>query len=741
MNNPKAWYKILGSIYRCCGMIVRKENCFQNILTGRALHYAIPKVIVLFIQLCIPSVVFGEPLENHSKQMPQAQASEAISLPVQEGQNQGLSKYFTMSLEDLAKVQIIGSTLTEQALKTVPSAVTVFTHEQIKRMGLDSLDELMNLVPGFQSYRSSQTSMSFAFSSRGRRIGNPVSEIMILVDNQLVNEPRTSGSALFVTNCPLMHIERIEFIRGPGAAVYGSNAMMGVVNIVTRTDVNELSVGYGSFNRRQAYLLASQQIGDVKMDLFGRIDADDGDDYLVQDTFGPDRIYTDDPRKRANLNAKIRWHDTYLNLQYNQLEAENFYEQSGISNGFNQRSVELGSISLQQDFNWLSVSSSVWISYFLSNANSTAQFAAPGVLAGISNPASNDALFVDVDFTDYSETRFKWHNDWHINDQSSLQFGIELRHIDVPETIVKNNFDLGDLANRNFPIRYYGSLLATTAVQAESNRDIVGLYSQYQRLLFEKTSLILGLRYDKFSSIGSQLSPRLGLVQELSDHHSLKLLYGEAFRAPSENELNLTNTPDFLGNPDLKPEIVKTWELIWMGQWSHTNISLGYFENHFKDSIAQTATGTGALQYNNVYQDPAKGLEFELSHELNEHWLLRATYTYISDKPELSFREAEQLTSLMVNFQQGKWNANLIATWCDEREMLTGGSGTSRISLNDYWQLFGKVNYNFNHNWRGFVQVKNMSDEDYLTPASSSKLTEGIPNRGREIMVGVIWHF
>ncbi|NIQ15888.1 MAG: TonB-dependent receptor plug domain-containing protein, partial [Candidatus Dadabacteria bacterium] len=62
-------------------------------------------------------------------------------------------------------------------LKTVPSAVTVFTHDEIKRMGLDSLDELMNLVPGFQSYRTSSLSLHPSLSSRGRRIGFTASEI------------------------------------------------------------------------------------------------------------------------------------------------------------------------------------------------------------------------------------------------------------------------------------------------------------------------------------------------------------------------------------------------------------------------------------------------------------------------------------------------------------------------------------------------------------------------------------
>lgn len=66
---------------------------------------------------------------------------------------------FTISLDELMQIEITGSTLTPKSLRTVPSAVTIFTHQEIKRMGLDSLDELMNLVPGFQSYRTSISSL------------------------------------------------------------------------------------------------------------------------------------------------------------------------------------------------------------------------------------------------------------------------------------------------------------------------------------------------------------------------------------------------------------------------------------------------------------------------------------------------------------------------------------------------------------------------------------------------------
>jgi outer membrane receptor protein involved in Fe transport len=147
------------------------------------------------------------------------------------------------------------------------------------------------------------------------------------------------------------------------------------------------------------------------------------------------------------------------------------------------------------------------------------------------------------------------------------------------------------------------------------------------------------------------------------------------------------------------------------------------------------------LQYQNKDQDPSKGIELELTQEWNQHWLMRATYTNIYENNDLSYREADQLFSLMVNYEQGKWNANLIATYHNEREMATGGSDSYRIKLDSDWQLFGKLRYLFKSDLQGFIQVKNLLDEEHLTPASNAILTEGVSNRGREILIGMTWQF
>lgn len=408
---------------------------------------------------------------------------------------QSEDELFSMTLDELLKVKVTGSTLTEENIFSVPAAVTIYSRQEIERMGLDYLNELANLVPGFQSYRTGGTPLESPMSSRGRRISVVAAEILVMVDGRRVDGPRSSGMAIVVPKFPLKLIERVEFIRGPGAAIYGSNAMMGVINIITGSERNQVGFSYGSFNRRNLDVLASKKFDEVQLEFFAQFNTDDGEDYNVNDTFSLTSIETSDPRELINGYLKLNWQDSEINLWHYQFDAEDFYELDNVSNGFNQRHGRLSGLSFKQSFSWRDVKSWIRTDFKESRVNLSAQFTPPGFLAPISLPSSNETLLVNAEFDDYTETSAQWHNDLAIEKNSNFQFGLELRYIDAPEAVTRNNFDLSDLANGNLPIRYYGELVPTTPVQTGSKRDILGLYVQYLNQFTSSTELTLGLRY------------------------------------------------------------------------------------------------------------------------------------------------------------------------------------------------------------------------------------------------------
>ncbi|MCG8535186.1 MAG: Plug domain-containing protein, partial [Pseudomonadales bacterium] len=149
----------------------------------------------------------------------------------------------SLSLQELMELEITSSTLTAKNVKSVPASVSVFTKEQFMRMGADYLHELINFVPGFQSFRQGENSVQHYYSARGHRSSTASREVLILIDGMRMN--REFDNVFSVPMLSLHNVEKIEFIRGPGSAIYGSNAFMGVINITTQKNQNRIHTAFG----------------------------------------------------------------------------------------------------------------------------------------------------------------------------------------------------------------------------------------------------------------------------------------------------------------------------------------------------------------------------------------------------------------------------------------------------------------------------------------------------------------
>jgi iron complex outermembrane receptor protein len=137
-----------------------------------------------------------------------------------------------LSLDDLAKITVTSVSRGEQPLSSAPAAITVVTNEDIRRSGVTTLPEALRGVPGIHVAR--ETSNTWAVSARG--FSSPNSEkLLVLSDTRSLYTPLYSGVFWDVQDYLLEDIDRIEVIRGPGAALWGSNAVNGVINITTKS--------------------------------------------------------------------------------------------------------------------------------------------------------------------------------------------------------------------------------------------------------------------------------------------------------------------------------------------------------------------------------------------------------------------------------------------------------------------------------------------------------------------------
>jgi len=645
-------------------------------------------------------------------------------------------EYLNMELEQLLQVPVTGSTLRDQSLKSVPAVVSVYTHEQLERMGIDYLYELVNTVPAFQFDRGGDSGLNYTFSSRGRRNGSQAREVLVVIDGRSVANPRTGSADITLPLIPLEQIERVEIIRGPGSAIYGSSAFTGVINIITRKNINAVKLEVGSDDRCSASLSLSNAIGDWSADVYARAYEDSGQTYNVQDTFTKAPLTTKDPRQTIDLDISLANADTKIHVGYHTSNADDFYTIENTQNGFNTAGAVLKQFNIEHSFQfWNNIVTNVYAGYLSSEQSSNVAVIGVGGLAQISQPSSTAPLLTKATLA--GETyNFGMTNNMKLGERSNALLGIEWKQDSETDAFVRNNYDLGQLAQHNLPINYYGDFTHTTPLGLMDSYHSVGVYGQYQQALGANTDLTLGLRYDDYDNFGGHLSPRVGLVHQLTPSQTIKLLYGDAYRTPSLGETGVINNPLLVGNPKLSYETVKTWDLLWIGSWGNTVMSVGGFRNDYKDPIVAGFLGS-TRTFVNSRDESSTGVTFGAKYILTQQWSLRGIYTDFISLPKTAFREAKQLTSVELNFNQGAWNWNLLANHQSARYEL--GANNSLNELDDFWVINSKLRYQFKQGYNLSVQFKNLADLDYSTPAQGVNLPKGIPNRGREISLMFDW--
>lgn len=640
--------------------------------------------------------------------------------------------FLEMDLEELMQVTITGSTLTQESRMSVPSVVTVFTQDQIAALGIDYLYELLNFVPGYQFDRNGDSPSGYTFSARGRRNSAEAREVLLLVDGRRFDDPRTGGADGSLPLFPLAQIERVEIIAGPGSALYGSGAFNGVINVISRHGVTALSADAGGDGRRSVDGLFSTGNNNWQLDVFAHAYEDSGQNYSVSG-IGE----SDDPRHAFALNVDLQIGDTRLQAAYHRLLSNNAYVFETFYNDLNSYTQEFSQLGVERKM-ILSDAFQVRLNFSYVNIEQNfSGFLLPeGTLASVSQPASSDPFLLKGVLAGKSY-RLAASSEWLVNQQSNLQFGAEWQR--NQETISKayNNYDLGQIAAGQYPVAYYGDFSHSTQVGMLDTLDAQGLYGQWLYDATAKDKFTLGLRYDRFSEIGGHLSPRLAWVHSVNQQHRLKLLYGEAFRAPSLSEMGLINNPVLVGNPDLEHEIVKTVDFVWVMSLKDSTITLDVFDQHYETPIA-TGFKNNIRTYVNGENEYSQGISLEWEQELAQGLLLRTTATYFSHLPDSAFREADALASSMINYQFSNWNFNVSATYQSERGYLQAGDEVA--FLDNFVLINSAVKYQLSDSTSIKLAVKNAMDKEYFTPSQGVGVG-GIVNRGREWRLGMDMFF
>ncbi|MBF0227758.1 MAG: TonB-dependent receptor [Desulfobacterales bacterium] len=623
-----------------------------------------------------------------------------------------------MSLKDLLEIEVTVASKTKESVHDAPSSVTVFTRKEMLAMGIKSVEEVLNFVPGFQATREIVFGQGYVVSARGQSTPQASFNVLFMIDGQRINTD-ASGGALSVNHfIPIANVKQVEIIRGPGSALYGTNAYTGVINIVTETDTNDAFISRGNLDSNEYYANVSSKGEDYKLSLFGRHFDDKGQFYgrEVTSLHKSSDNATYDPIKGDDAYISYTWKNKFrMNLRHTSRDIESFIITQSLHDVINESKPEQDFISLNYRlFN--EDNEEKWEVSFYTSYMKSAETAI------FDNTGLTDSIFVSQSNIE-DEINFGIDGRYRLNDQNEFFTGLVWRQPNMLESRDKTH----DLAT--------GLVTNESSNMKEDDRQCLGVYFQNQYKFKELMKITLGVRHDNYSDFGGTTNPRGAVILSPGFKAKFKLMYGQAFRAPSMRQISAGGG---LGNPDLDPETVKTFEAAWVQEISTFRTTLTYFNNKFKDKINSILV-SGKRKFMNTTDLTTEGIEFEFFAQIIEGLTLRSAYTYLTKAEENPRCVAEQTFSTVGNYQYKNLNFNLNTYYHGKIEQaVLVNKQTSIIELDDYWVLNSAIRYNLNEQTTLVAMAKNLLDEEIFNSTKmAATLIEGLPARGRTFSFGI----
>ena len=452
-----------------------------------------------------------------------------------------------LDIEQLGAIKIdtvFAASKSTEKVTDAPSSVTIVTRDEIARFGYRTLGEIVRAV------RSFDVTYDRDYSYTGVRgfnsLGDYGSRTLMLIDGHRMNDPIYDTTAASTDALPDVDlIERVEFIRGPGSSIYGSNAFFGVINVITRSGASvgnaEVSAGFGSFETFSGRLTLGKKLAN-------------GFEYLFSATThaseGPARLFYkefDAPETNHGV-ASHQDGDRFWSV-LGKVSYGDFTLQGGYIT--RDKDVPTGSYSSVFNLPNTTVDSRGYLE--LRYAHETAGG------WSLSGRAGYDVYdYHELTFYDYNYATGLVHNDdnararwWGAEVGASRTFFNCFRF--ALGTEVRQSTDLR-MGNRDE--RPFYSYLDTTGEQL-----VLGAYADGRWEIVKSLSLSAGVRWDRYDSFGATVNPRAALIWKPREGATVKLLYGEAFRAPNIYQLDYNGIGQH-ANPALQPETVRTYEAV-----------------------------------------------------------------------------------------------------------------------------------------------------------------------------------
>ena len=648
-------------------------------------------------------------------------------------------------LEELGQIRVVSiASGTETPLDKAAAITSVINATDIAAMGATDLDQVLETVPGLHVNHSDQ-GFSPKYVFRGITSSNNA-QALLLINGIPTTTMMYGNRGNAWGGMPVKAIERIEVIRGPGSALYGADAYSGVINITTKgpESINGQTVGgrLGSNDTRGGWLESGHQLGDLGLSMVLEYQTTDGWDDIIErdaqtsfdETFGTSASLAPGPvnTEMDQLDARFEMGAEQWTLRAGVQDRSNLGTGPGLAQALDPNGqYSSRRVNLDYSYRWSDLAEGLDLETRVSYFNITQE---PENDIVLYPPGAFDGDFPDglIGSPGYKESQVRL-------DLSAVYRGLKNHRIHTGfGTLWADLYEVTERKNFNPDFSPKGSVVDVSGDpdevwMPEEDRVNYYMFVQDEWKLAQNWQLVSGIRFDDYSDFGSTINPRAALIWATTDTITTKLLYGRAFRAPSLNELYVSNNPVFTGNDELDAETIDTYEIGVSHQVTPRVLyALNLFYYEIDDLInAVPISGFIATEYQNAGQRTGHGGELELVYEISDDLALKANYAHqtakdertgqsVGDAPnhQVYARADWSLSSQWLLSSQVNWVGEQKRTAADRREPVSD-SATMDMTLRTQGL------------WQGLdlsLSIKNIFNEDVRDPSPFAEPNPPIPN-------------